>query len=86
MTHGMGMRQARDSCTMLLAPLLAAFALAGCAQAPQGVAAEPGAAGPSAFFATCQRPVYPPQALARKAEGTSSIQLLVGPDAHVRDM
>jgi TonB family protein len=62
-------------------------ALGGCAQTPPApteltaVAATKG--GPDTT--TCSRPVYPPQALANKIEGTSTIGLLIGPDGKVQN-
>ncbi|WP_306397822.1 energy transducer TonB [Telluria beijingensis] len=65
---------------------LAVVVLAGCAQAP---VSEPAAPAPDAAqqpiidFATCQRPVYPPEAAARKIEGTSTVGFLVDPNGKV---
>lgn len=38
-----------------------------------------------ADFASCSRPTYPPQALARKAQGTVTLGFLVGADGSVRE-
>lgn len=65
---------------------MAVAVLAGRAQAPvaEQAAANPTAAQqPVVDFASCHRPVYPPQALADKIEGTSTIGFLVGPDGKV---
>lgn len=65
---------------------VAVAVLAGCAQAPvvEQAAANPNAAQqPVVDFASCHRPVYPPQALADRIEGTSTIGFLVGPDGKV---
>jgi TonB family protein len=61
--------------------------LGGCAQTPPApmestaVAATKGQPKTKA----CSRPVYPPQALANKIEGTSTIGFLIGPDGKVQD-
>lgn len=65
---------------------VAVAVLAGCAQAPvvAQAAANPNAARqPVVDFAFCHRPVYPPQAVADRIEGTSTIGFLVGPDGKV---
>ena len=61
--------------------------LGGCAQtppAPTELTAVPATKdGPDTT--ACSRPVYPPQALANKIEGTSTIGLLIGPDGKVQN-
>jgi TonB family protein len=61
--------------------------LGGCAQtppAPTELTAVPATkAGPDTT--SCSRPVYPPQALANKIEGTSTIGLLIGSDGKVQN-
>ena len=66
---------------------MAVAVLAGCAQTPvPGPAASvPNAVQPPVIdLASCNRPVYPPQAAADKIEGTSTIGFLVGPDGRVK--
>jgi len=62
-------------------------ALAGCAQtppAPTEFTAVPATkGGPDAT--SCSRPVYPPQVLANKITGTSTIGFLIGPDGKVQN-
>lgn len=64
---------------------LAVALLAGCAQAPERTDSAPNAGQvPVVDFASCQRPVYPPQAAANRIEGKSTIGFLVGPDGKVQ--
>lgn len=63
---------------------VAAIILAGCAQTPQSpsTVAAP-VLNTSLEPANCSKPVYPPQALARKIEGTSTIQFLLNAQGKV---
>lgn len=59
--------------------------LGGCAQtppAPTEFTAVPASKG-GPDITSCSRPVYPPQALANRIEGTSTIGFLIGPDGKV---
>lgn len=72
----------------LLPLCLAAGVLAGCAQTPPLDRLQPipeEIARTMMDFSSCSKPVYPPQALANKVEGESTIGFLVGPDGKVRD-
>lgn len=56
------------------------------AQSPQDATASGNAASrQDARPAPCSRPVYPPQALANKVEGTSTIGFLINADGYVID-
>jgi len=61
--------------------------LGGCAQTPPATteftAVPATKGGPDAT--SCSRPVYPPQALANKIAGTSTIGFLIGPDGKVQN-
>jgi TonB family protein len=71
----------------LIAAMSVMGVLGGCAQtppAPTELTAVPATkAGPDTT--SCSRPVYPPQALANKIEGTSTIGLLIGSDGKVQN-
>jgi len=70
-----------------IAALSLMVVLGGCAQtppAPTELTAVPATKdGPGTT--ACSRPVYPPQALANKIEGTSTIGLLIGTDGKVQN-
>jgi bla regulator protein BlaR1 len=70
---------------------LAAASLVGCAQTG-GVGQAPGESASAGLnqralldFNSCPKPVYPAEALARKARGTVDLAFLVGVDGSVRD-
>jgi len=74
---------------LLLVPGLTAVILAGCAQTgpvnpfadmPDSVTTDP-VINPK----SCRKPVYPPEALAAKVEGTVSLGILVKADGTVRE-
>jgi len=74
---------------LLLVPGLTAVVLAGCAQTgpvnpfadmPDSVTTDP-VINPK----SCRKPVYPPEALAAKVEGTVSLGILVKADGTVRE-
>jgi len=68
--------------------MTAMTALAGCAHASaQDTAATTSGApaAPDTKPAPCSRPVYPPQALANKVEGTSTIGFLISAEGRVLD-
>lgn len=74
---------------LLLVPGLMAVVLAGCAQTgpvnpfadmPDSVTTDP-VINPK----SCRKPVYPPEALAAKVEGTVSLGILVKADGTVRE-
>lgn len=74
---------------LILLPGLAAVVLAGCAQTgpvnpfadmPDSVTTDP-VINPK----SCRKPVYPPEALAAKVEGTVSLGILVKADGTVRE-
>jgi len=72
---------------MLAALGMAVAVTAGCAQTPvsaPATTASDAAQQPVVDFASCSRPVYPPQAAADRIEGTSTIGFLVGPDGKVK--
>ena len=76
----------KHACTSIAALSLTGV-LGGCAQTPPSPAeltAVP-ATKDAPGTTTCSRPVYPPQALANKIEGTSTIGLLIGPDGKVQN-
>lgn len=73
---------------MLLTLTTALAGLAGCAQTPPLDRLQPipeAIARTMLDFSSCSKPVYPPQALANKLEGESTIGFLVGPDGTVLD-
>lgn len=63
---------------------ICAIALSGCAQSPQSPSTVAAPVLRTALDpASCSKPVYPPQALARKIEGTSTIQFLLSAQGKV---
>jgi protein TonB len=71
-----------------LASALAALALAGCAQAPvdqPAVAAFTPTKHPDQARKTCDKPVWPAEALRARYTGITTVSFLIGTDGWVRD-
>lgn len=73
---------------------LAAACIAGCAQAPTArqdtaatpdVAAAPATTKPVAQFNSCAKPVYPAEALAKRVQGTVTLNFKIEPDGSVSE-
>ena len=72
---------------------LCATVLPGCAQTPAAqpvnaastsvASSERDSTGPGINTASCSRPVYPRDALARRSEGTTTMRFLINPDGTV---
>lgn len=76
-----------ERASLLLTLTTALAGLAGCAQTPPLDRLQPipeETARTTMNFSCDSKPVYPPQALANKVEGESTIGFLIGPDGKVR--